>query len=88
MISILPIAKPYVWRHYIFRMFTTSTGGFMELLSENAMKKLDEMLTTLEPIVGFLNQKVGDKTIAGQLDIQRINRLTNAYNEFMSASNE
>lgn len=69
-------------------MFTTSTGGFMELLSENAMKKLDEMLTTLEPIVGFLNQKVGDKTIAGQLDIQRINRLTNAYNEFMSASNE
>ncbi len=60
----------------------------MELLSENAIKKLDEMLTTLEPIVGFLNQKIGDKTITGQLDIQRINRLTKAYNEFMATSNE
>ena len=60
----------------------------MELLSENAMKKLDELLTTLEPVVGFLNHKVRDKTIAGQLDIQRINRLTKAYNEFMAISSE
>jgi hypothetical protein len=59
----------------------------MDPLSENAMKKLDEMLTTLEPIVGFLNQKIGDKSISGQIDIQRINRLTNAFNDFMAASN-
>ena len=60
----------------------------MELLSENAMKKLDELLTTLEPIVGFLIHKVGDKTITGQLYIQRINRLSKAYNEFVAISSE
>ena len=60
----------------------------MELLSDKAMKKLDVMLTTLEPVVAYLNQKIRDKTIAGQLDIQRINRLTEAYNEFMDTSNE
>jgi hypothetical protein len=75
-------------RHYIRVIFTIFNGAVMELLSENAIKKLDEMLTTLEPIVGFLNQKIGDKTITGQLDIQRINRLTKAYNEFMATSNE
>jgi hypothetical protein len=69
-------------------MFTTSTRPAMGLLSENAMKKLDELLTALEPVVGFLNHNVGDKTIAGQLDIQRINRLTKAYNEFMALSSE
>ena len=60
----------------------------MEPLSENVMNKLDEMLTTLEPIVSFLNQKVGDKTISGQIDIQRIIRLTKAYNDFITASRE
>jgi len=60
----------------------------MEPLSEDAMQRLDQMITTLEPIIGFLKHKVGDKTIAGQIDIQRIDRLIQAYDEFISASHE
>jgi hypothetical protein len=60
----------------------------MKLLSEDAMQKLDQMITTLEPVIGFLKHKVGDKTIAGQIDIQRIGRLIQAYDDFVSASHD
>ena len=60
----------------------------MKPLSNDAMKSLDELLTAIEPIVSDLNRKVQDKSIKGLLDIQRIDRLTSAYTNFLNASNE
>jgi cytochrome c-type biogenesis protein CcmH/NrfF len=60
----------------------------MKPLSEDAIQKLDQMITTLEPVIGFLRQKVRDKVINGQIDIQRIDRLVLAYDDFISASHE
>jgi len=63
-------------------------GVYMNSLSENAMQKLDEMLSRIAPIASFLNQKVGNGTITGQLDIQRIHAFISSYNEFLAEFNQ
>ena len=60
----------------------------MKQLSENAMNKLDQLITTLDPVIAFLNQKVSNKTITGQIEIQKINRLTATYQDFLDSANE
>lgn len=60
----------------------------MKPLTEDAMNKLDQLITSLDPVISFLNQKISNKTITGQIDIQRIYRLTVSYQEFMDASRE
>lgn len=60
----------------------------MKPLTEDAMNKLDQLITSLDPVISFLNQKISNKTITGQIDIQRIFRLTASYQEFMDASRE
>lgn len=60
----------------------------MKPLSENAMLKLDRLLLTLDSVIALLNQKIANKTISGQIDIQRINSLTSSYREFMDASRD
>jgi hypothetical protein len=60
----------------------------MKPLTEDAMNKLDQLITTLDPVISFLNQKISNKTITGQIDIQRIHHLIASYQEFMDASRE
>lgn len=60
----------------------------MKPLTEDAMNKLDQLITTLDPVISFLNQKISNKTITGQIDIQRIHRPIASYQEFMDASRE
>ena len=60
----------------------------MKPLSENAMNKLDGLITSLEPVIAFLNQKVSNKTITGQIEIQKIIRLNTAYQEFLDSAKE
>lgn len=37
----------------------------MEPLNENAMEKLDELITAIDSIVGLLNKKTQDRVITG-----------------------
>ena len=59
----------------------------MEKLSDHAIECLDELIKELDPTISFLNNKVRDKSISGQIDIQRIARLNIAYQSFLNASN-
>lgn len=60
----------------------------MMKLSDEAIICLDKLLIELDPVVSFLNQKIRDRSISGQIDIQRIARLNSAYEAFLDASNK
>ena len=60
----------------------------MKQLSDNSMKKLDQLISTLDPVLNYLIRGINNKTIHTQIDIQRIRQLESAYNEFLSSSRE
>ena len=60
----------------------------MKNLNDDAMKKLDNLLINLDSVLRYLNRNIANGSIKGQIDIQRINQLNEAYNDFISASRD